>query len=91
MKQAHILVTGFVQGVGYRKFVRHEARKLGLTGWVRNLEDGSVEALVVGAEEEITKLIDACKKGPFLAQVDNVHVEWEDAGETFPEFTIRHD
>lgn len=91
MKQAHIIVTGFVQGVGYRKFVRHESRKMGLTGWVRNLTDGTVEALVVGEENEIEKLIELCKKGPFLSQVDNVHVEWEEAEKSFEEFIVRHD
>ncbi len=91
MKQAHLIITGFVQGVGYRKFVRHEARKSGLTGWVRNLADGSVEALVVGEEKDVQEFIELCKKGPFLAQVDNIHEEWEEAKEEFEEFVIRHE
>lgn len=91
MKQVHILVTGFVQGVGFRQMVKHEARKRGITGWVRNLSDGSVEALAVGPEEKLQELIESCKKGPFLSQVDNVHVEWEETGESFEEFRVRHD
>lgn len=91
MKQVHILVTGFVQGVGYRKFVRHIAREEGLTGWVRNNPDGTVEALAVGDEEALEKLIEACKKGPFLSSVDNVHAEWEEPQEAFEEFSIRHE
>lgn len=89
--QAHIIITGFVQGVGYRKFVRHQARNLGLTGWVRNIPSGEVEALIVGDETTINKLLKSCKKGPFLSQVDNMHVEWEEIGEKFDEFVIRHD
>lgn len=91
MKQVHILVTGFVQGVGFRQMVKHEARKRGITGWVRNLSDGSVEALAVGPEEKLQELIESCKKGPFLSQVDNMHVEWEETGESFEEFRVRHD
>jgi acylphosphatase len=91
MKQAHMMVTGFVQGVGYRKFVRHIARRLGLVGWVRNNIDGAVEALVIGEEEIINKLLEECKKGPFLSQVDNIHVEWEEPQENFDEFLVRHD
>ncbi|MDE2025872.1 MAG: acylphosphatase [Patescibacteria group bacterium] len=91
MKQVHLLITGFVQGVGYRKFVRHEARKRGITGWVRNLKDGSVEALAVGIEVQLKELIAECYKGPFLSQVDNIHEEWEEEHETFEEFSVKHD
>lgn len=91
MKQVHIMVTGFVQGVGYRKFVRHVAREEGITGWVRNNPDGTVEALAVGEEEALETLIEACKKGPFLSTVDNVHVEWDDVQQTFDEFRISHE
>jgi len=91
MQSAHITVTGFVQGVGYRKFVRHEARSLHIVGWVRNLADGTVEALAVGEKEHLETLIEACKKGPFLSQVDNVHVEWDETEEKFEEFGIRHE
>jgi len=91
MKQIHIIVTGFVQGVGFRQMVKHEARKRGITGWTRNLMDGTVEALAIGPEDKLLELIEACKKGPFLSQVDNVHVEWEENGEELEGFTVRHD
>lgn len=91
MHDAHLIITGFVQGVGYRKFVKHEAVKLGLTGWVRNLPDGSVEALVQGEKEKIEILIGKCRKGPFLSEVEKVDVVWEDKKEIFSDFSIRHD
>jgi len=87
----HFIITGFVQGVGYRKFVKHTARALGLTGWVRNNHDASVEGVAVGQKEKLEKLIDACKKGPLLSEVENVEVEWEENIEEFVEFEVRHE
>lgn len=89
--QAHFIVSGFVQGVGYRRFVRHIARKLHLFGWVRNNADGTVEGVVIGQKETIEKLLEACKKGPFLSTVDNMHVTFDDKQQTFEDFQIRHD
>ena len=86
--QAHVLVTGFVQGVGFRQFVKRQARGLGLTGWTRNLPDGSVEIIACGLKENIEKLIEQCKKGPFLSEVHNVTVSWDETGEKFEEFSL---
>jgi acylphosphatase len=91
MKAAHIIVTGFVQGVGYRKFFRDNARKYGLKGWVRNIPNGKVEAFVVGQEDSIHTLLTLCKKGPFLSEVKTIDVLWEETEEAFAEFLIRHD
>ena len=77
MKQAHIFVSGFVQGVGYRWFVKKNGRKLGIKGWVRNLPDRRVEALLQGNEEALKQLIKRCNKGPFLSEVKDLAVEWE--------------
>lgn len=90
MKVAHILIHGYVQGVGYRKFVRHNAEKLGLVGWVRNLPEGTVEAEVAGDENKIEKLIAACRKGPMLSEITAVDVEWEEKDFPYQEFVIRH-
>jgi len=79
MKQAHVFISGNVQGVGYRQFVKSNARKLGITGWVRNAEDGGVEAVFQGEESMIEVLVSACKKGPFLAEVEQIGFEWEEA------------
>lgn len=92
MVVAHIFVIGFVQGVGYRRFVRHHAAKIGLTGWVTNLPDNRVEAIFSGSKEQIEKIISICKKGPFLSEVKDVLVEWEESpaggGEEFKDFRI---
>lgn len=85
---AHIFVSGFVQGVGYRQFVRHQAMRLGLTGWAKNLPDNRVEAVFAGSREQIEKMILICKKGPFLSEVRDVQVDYEDAKNTFSGFDI---
>ena len=73
--QARLTITGRVQGVGYRDWARATGRRLGLSGWVRNRTDGSVEALVVGDDGVVGKMIEACRRGPPLARVDAVEVE----------------
>ena len=72
---AHLLIFGSVQGVGFRKFVRQNAQKLGIVGWVRNLPEGTVEAEVMGEEKKVQELIQRCHKGPFLAEVKSVDVD----------------
>ncbi|MDP3161575.1 MAG: acylphosphatase [Reyranella sp.] len=73
--QARLIVTGRVQGVGYRDWAIATGRRLGLAGWVRNRSDGSVEALIVGDEQAVGEMIAACRRGPPLARVDAVDVE----------------
>ena len=62
--QARLTITGRVQGVGYRHWAMTTGRRLGITGWVRNRTDGSVEALIVGDDAAIGAMIDACRRGP---------------------------
>jgi acylphosphatase len=66
----HITIRGRVQGVGYRAFVEHEALSAGLGGWVRNLRDGSVEAVLQGEPAVLDPLIEICRQGPFSARVE---------------------
>ncbi|HET6934933.1 MAG TPA: acylphosphatase [Candidatus Angelobacter sp.] len=66
------IVRGRVQGVGFRWFVDHEARQLGLAGWVRNNVDGTVETLAIGNEEQIAALRSRLYRGPRAARVDDV-------------------
>lgn len=87
--QAHIIIIGRVQRVGFRYFVKSHAQRLGLTGWVRNLPDGSVEATLQGDKLVIEQMIDLCRKGPFLAEVSDVALSWEETHEHYTEFTIQ--
>lgn len=88
---ARVFVSGFVQGVGFRRFVRHHAFKLGLTGWVKNLPDNRVEAIFQGPALNIEKMLVICKKGAFLSEVRDVQVIWEEnSKEIFKTFEISH-
>lgn len=96
MQQAHIFISGNVQGVGFRYFVRSNAKKLGLTGWVRNTEDGGVEAVLQSLEnpetegkKKIEQMISLCKQGPFLAEVKHIGFEWEETNEPYNTFAVQ--
>ena len=81
MRSARVRIAGRVQGVGYRAWAMDSARRLGLRGWVRNRADGTVEALLTGDDEAVAAMIEACRKGPRGARVDDVTVnEAEDDG-----------
>lgn len=95
MNRVQIIISGFVQGVGFRHFVRAKARELGLAGWVKNLpaqagtENGMVEVLVEGEKEKLEKLIKLCKEGPMLSEVKDVSIEWQKETGKFNEFEIK--
>jgi acylphosphatase len=74
MRSARLRITGRVQGVGYRAWALQMAVRLGLRGWVRNRRDGSVEALVIGEDDAVARMIEACREGPFGARVSAVAV-----------------
>jgi acylphosphatase len=65
-------IHGRVQGVWYRGWAVTEAKELGLSGWVRNRRDGSVEALISGTEAAVRAMIERCRRGPSAARVDNI-------------------
>ena len=71
-------ITGRVQGVGYRAWAMREAGRRNLRGWVRNRLDGTVEILLSGAEADVASMIEACREGPFTAQVDRLLATEED-------------
>jgi acylphosphatase len=73
-QKLRIVVTGRVQGVFYRGWTVETARALGVTGWVRNRIDGSVEILACGSKEAVDKLIDACRSGPPAARIEGLDV-----------------
>lgn len=75
MRRVRLTASGQVQGVFFRASTRDEARRLGVTGWVRNRSDGTVEAEAQGAAEAVDALIDFCRQGPGHATVTALHVE----------------
>ncbi|MFO7832172.1 MAG: acylphosphatase [Desulfuromonadaceae bacterium] len=87
---AHIKVVGMVQGVGYRAFTMNAARELGLNGWVRNLLDGSVEAVFEGEEERVQEAINACRTGPARARVEHISIDISQGEGEFSSFDIRY-
>jgi len=88
--RAHVVVFGRVQGVSYRKNTVKQARKLGLSGWVKNLDDGRVEAVFEGEKKSIEKIVDWAKKGPVLAFVLNLNADWQEYKGEFNNFEIRY-
>jgi acylphosphatase len=86
-----LTVTGTVQGVGFRAYVRDEARRLGVTGWVRNRANGSVEVLACGSETALEALTERVAKGPAGAQVMGMGREAADEGRIPESFLVRYD
>jgi len=76
-----VIVEGFVQGVGYRDFARRAALRLGVSGWVRNRADGTVEALVAGAPEDVEAMLAEMRRGPRGAAVTGLRLADPDAGD----------
>lgn len=79
-------IAGRVQGVGYRDWLQREARRHGLSGWVRNRADGSVEALLAGEEDALNAVLIACRRGPPLAHVERIDESFAEMPEQ-PGFT----
>jgi acylphosphatase len=76
MERLHAVVHGDVQGVGFRYFVQRKAQQLGLRGWVRNNDDGTVELVAEGGREQLEQLKRALQEGPRMARVDRVETQW---------------
>ena len=72
----HLIIEGFVQGVGFRKFVEKKALEKGVGGWITNLQNGTLEAVFDGPKEKEEEMIEICRRGPFLAQVKNIKIDW---------------
>ena len=83
-----LVIGGRVQGVGFRWFAHDAARREGVTGWVRNLPDGRVEALVEGEAEAVERVERALRRGPGSAHVKDVFVNSEDPSGAYNEFSI---
>jgi len=88
--RAHVYVSGRVQGVFYRAFTRDRARERRVSGWVRNLLDGRVEAVLEGEEEDVEKVIEDMRVGPPYARVEEITVTYEEHTGEHSGFTIRY-
>ncbi|HEC81547.1 MAG TPA: acylphosphatase [Thermoplasmatales archaeon] len=89
-KRAHVTISGRVQGVWFRASTKDKAEQLGLHGWVKNTNDGKVEAVFEGEENAINEMIKWCHHGPPLAKVENVEVNWEEPKNKEESFSIRY-
>lgn len=88
MKRLHLKLYGRVQGVNFRSFIREKAHELGLSGWVKNMPDGTVETVVEGEEEKINEYIQWCEIGPPAARVEETQEKWEEPTGEFTRFSI---
>jgi len=87
--RVHVFISGKVQGVFFRSSTKDRADELNLTGWVRNLADGRVEAVFEGEEGNVEKMAQWCRKGPEYARVNDVEVISEEYKGEFKEFAMR--
>ncbi|HET7339722.1 MAG TPA: acylphosphatase [Candidatus Dormibacteraeota bacterium] len=88
MERLHAIVHGDVQGVGFRYFVQRKAQQLGLRGWVRNNDDGTVELVAEGARRQLEDLKRTVEEGPRLARVDHVETKWSEGTGTLERFEL---
>lgn len=88
MERLHAIVRGDVQGVGFRYFVQRRAQQLGLQGWVRNNDDGTVELVAEGTRKQLEDLKRAVEEGPRLARVDRVETRWSEGTGDLPRFEL---
>lgn len=88
--RAHVIISGRVQGVYYRQNTVKQAQKLRLSGWIKNLNDGRVEAVFEGEKDMVEKIVNWTKKGPFFAKVSSVEVDWQEYIGEFNNFGIKY-
>jgi acylphosphatase len=86
--RTHVVVSGDVQGVFFRQETKSRADNLNVKGWVRNRDDGAVEAVFEGEKQDVKALVEFCKHGPSGALVTNVDVKWENFTGEFNDFKI---
>lgn len=89
LRTARIRITGRVQGVAFRDWMERTASDLGVTGWVRNRRDGSVEAVISGEPALVADMLELCRRGPPAASVRDVEVLAEEDDASFSDFEIK--
>lgn len=88
LKQVHLIIKGDVIGVGFRAWTKIQAKIVGVTGWVRNVDGDSVEAQAQGEEEKVKQIIELIKKGPPVSHVSDIQIFWQEPKEIYDEFKI---
>ena len=86
---ARVIVTGRVQNVNFRMETRKAAERYGVSGWVKNLPDGTVEAFFEGNQSRVTGIVRWCENGPPFASVHHVDVHWGERADAFDRFQVR--
>ena len=89
LKQVHLYIKGDVIGVGFRAWTKIQAKIIGVTGWVRNHQEGFVEAQIQGEEEKVKEILELIKKGPLVSNVSDVQIFAQEPKEIFDGFEIR--
>jgi len=89
MKRLHLKIHGLVQGVYFRSSARQKARELGLSGWVKNMPDDTVETVAEGKENNLNEYKKWCETGPPEARVENIQEKWEEPRGEFKGFGIK--
>ncbi|KAA9031199.1 acylphosphatase [Niallia endozanthoxylica] len=90
MIQLHIIVSGKVQGVGYRYFSQMKAVQYGVTGWAKNLADGSVEITAVGSKDQLDPFVEELRIGNPFSKISDMKITESEASENFNSFTIKY-
>ncbi len=90
MKRIHVHISGKVQGVFFRAEIQRASIDFKITGWVRNMDDGRVEAVFEGEKTDVDKMLEWCKVGPPSARVENVTATEEHYTGSFYDFNIKH-
>ena len=88
--QAHVRISGYVQGVYFRYHTRELAQRLGLRGWVCNTLDDRVEAVFEGEKRAVERMLEFCRRGPSGARVTDVEIKWEQSRGEFSGFEVRY-
>jgi acylphosphatase len=88
--RAQVIIHGLVQGVAFRAYTRSQAAALGIGGWVRNLPDGTVQALFEGPKKKVEEILAWCRTGPPGARVMNMEIAWEPYTGEYKHFDIRY-
>ena len=89
MLQIHAFVSGYVQGVNFRYYTMHQAKALGLHGFVKNLMDGKVEVVAQGSREQLERMVEWLNQGPASASIEDVSVEWSETKKKAKGFSIQ--